>query len=183
MANKDSLRTLHYIIIFPVFIYMCYLRLECPLPPSSFPQEKKREWSICRTHQSTALSENKRGVSLLEYEEAVCWNGEPQVLSLQLHRTCHPDCGPAAGCIYLSPPSLFLLTLSVSVFLGLPSSFTQQFKTHNILHKTLLLKSWIRTSLVVQYLGLCLPMQGIRVPSLVRELRSRMTYGQKTNRT
>ena len=36
------------------------------------------------------------------------------------------------------------------------------------------------TSLVVQWLGLHLPMQGVWVQFLVRELRSQMLHGQKT---
>ena len=36
------------------------------------------------------------------------------------------------------------------------------------------------TSLTVQWLGLCLPMQGLRVRSLVGELGSHMPRGQKT---
>ena len=36
------------------------------------------------------------------------------------------------------------------------------------------------TSLVVQWLRFCLPMQGLQVQSLVRELRSHMPCGQKT---
>ena len=36
------------------------------------------------------------------------------------------------------------------------------------------------TSLVVQWLRLCLPMQEVRVRSLVGELRSHMPRGQKT---
>ena len=34
-------------------------------------------------------------------------------------------------------------------------------------------------SLVVQWLRLCLPAQGVCIPSLVRELRSHMPRGQK----
>ena len=37
-----------------------------------------------------------------------------------------------------------------------------------------------RVFLVVQWLRLCLPMQGVQVPSLVGELRSHMPPGQKT---
>ena len=37
-----------------------------------------------------------------------------------------------------------------------------------------------RTSLMVQWLKLCLPMQGVWVPSLVRELRSHMPHSHKT---
>ena len=44
MANKDSLRTLLYIIIFPVFIYMCCLRLvgllNDPSLPPFFPKKR-----------------------------------------------------------------------------------------------------------------------------------------------
>ena len=35
------------------------------------------------------------------------------------------------------------------------------------------------TSLVVQWLGLCLPLQGVWVPSLVGKLRCHMPHGQK----
>ena len=42
-------------------------------------------------------------------------------------------------------------------------------------------KAWMGTSLVAQWLRLRLPMQGVRVPALVRELRSHMPRGQKTN--
>ena len=35
------------------------------------------------------------------------------------------------------------------------------------------------TALMVQQLRLCLPKQGVQVPSLVGELRSHMTWGQK----
>ena len=35
------------------------------------------------------------------------------------------------------------------------------------------------TSLVVQWLGLCLPMQGVQVQSVVEELRSRVPHGPK----
>ena len=35
-------------------------------------------------------------------------------------------------------------------------------------------------SLVVQWLRLCLPMQGVQVRTLIRELRSHMPYGQKS---
>ena len=38
----------------------------------------------------------------------------------------------------------------------------------------------IRTSLVVQCLGLCLSLQGVQVRSLVRELRNHMPSSQKT---
>ena len=38
----------------------------------------------------------------------------------------------------------------------------------------------LRTSLVVQGLGLCLPLQGVQVRSLVRELRNHMPSSQKT---
>ena len=38
------------------------------------------------------------------------------------------------------------------------------------------------TALVVQWLRLHLPMQGVRVPSLVRELGSHMAHGQKTKK-
>ena len=38
----------------------------------------------------------------------------------------------------------------------------------------------IRTSLVVQWLTLCLPMQGVQVLFLVVELESHMTHGQRT---
>ena len=38
----------------------------------------------------------------------------------------------------------------------------------------------LRTSLVVQWLRLCLPMQGTRVQSLIRELGSHMPMGQLT---
>ena len=37
------------------------------------------------------------------------------------------------------------------------------------------------TSLVVQWLRLRLPMKGVQVRTLVRELRSHMPWGQKTN--
>ena len=36
-----------------------------------------------------------------------------------------------------------------------------------------------RTSLVVQWLRLCLPVPGVQVRFLVRELRSHMSYSQK----
>ena len=39
------------------------------------------------------------------------------------------------------------------------------------------------TSLVIQWLGLCLPMQGAQFRSLVRELRSHMPHGQKNPKT
>ena len=39
-------------------------------------------------------------------------------------------------------------------------------------------KRYKRTSLVVQWLRLCLPKRGVEVRSLVRELRSYMTCGQ-----
>ena len=45
----------------------------------------------------------------------------------------------------------------------------------NILRRSL----W-GTSLVVQGLGFCLPMQGVQFPSLVGELRPDMPLGQKT---
>jgi len=35
------------------------------------------------------------------------------------------------------------------------------------------------TSLVVQWLGLCLPMQGVQVQSLAEELRSRVPHDPK----
>ena len=38
---------------------------------------------------------------------------------------------------------------------------------------------FLGTSLAVQWLRLHLPMQGVRVQSLVRELRSHMLHGQK----
>ena len=40
-----------------------------------------------------------------------------------------------------------------------------------------LLKITLGTSLVLQWLKICLPMQGMRVESLVRELRSHMPWG------
>ena len=40
---------------------------------------------------------------------------------------------------------------------------------------------WGGTSLMVQWLRLHLPLEGVRVQSLVRELRSPMACGQKTN--
>ena len=44
MANKDSFRTLVYIIIFPVFIYMCCLSLvgllNAPYLPPLFPKKR-----------------------------------------------------------------------------------------------------------------------------------------------
>ena len=43
-----------------------------------------------------------------------------------------------------------------------------------------LLNNFIGTSLAVQWLGLRLPMQGVRVRSLVGELRFHMPRGQKT---
>jgi len=41
-------------------------------------------------------------------------------------------------------------------------------------------KITLGTSLVVQGLGFCLPMQGVQFPSLVGELRSHVPLGQKT---
>ena len=41
------------------------------------------------------------------------------------------------------------------------------------------LEHFLRTSLVAQWLRLHLPMQGTRVPSLVRELRSHMLQGNE----
>ena len=41
----------------------------------------------------------------------------------------------------------------------------------------ILLKTQLRTSLVVQWLRICLPKQGAQVQSLVRELRSHMPQG------
>ena len=46
--------------------------------------------------------------------------------------------------------------------------------------KDLMETKWAETSLVVQWLRLCLPLQGVRVWSLLRELRSHMSHGQKT---
>ena len=43
-----------------------------------------------------------------------------------------------------------------------------------------ILKSYIETSLEVQWLRLSLPMQGVWVQSLARDLRSHMPHGQKT---
>ena len=37
----------------------------------------------------------------------------------------------------------------------------------------------VRTSLMIQWLRLCLPMQGVWVQSLVGELRFHMPHGQK----
>ena len=49
---------------------------------------------------------------------------------------------------------------------------------------TLLCLKWVTgTSLVVQWLGLCLPMQGVQVRSLVGELGSHMPRVQKTKKT
>ena len=47
--------------------------------------------------------------------------------------------------------------------------------------KIVTLKEYVlfRTSLVVQWLRLHLPVQGSMVQSLIRELRSHMTWGQK----
>ena len=71
------------------------------------------------------------------------------------------------------------------------SSFTEQMLVGHILtarvlndsgqSKTLTLKEYLllRTSLVVQWLRLHLPVQGSVVQSLIRELRSYMTWGQK----
>ena len=49
-----------------------------------------------------------------------------------------------------------------------------------ILVTKILRRSLLGTSLVVQGLRLCLPMQGVQFPSLVGELRSHMPLGQKT---
>ena len=38
----------------------------------------------------------------------------------------------------------------------------------------------LETSLVVEWLGICLPMQGMRVLSLVRRLKSHVPRSQKT---
>ena len=50
----------------------------------------------------------------------------------------------------------------------------------NLLHSlhTCERKHWVGASLVVQWLKLCLPMQGVQVQSLVRELRCHMPLGQ-----
>ena len=46
--------------------------------------------------------------------------------------------------------------------------------------ETVTLKKELGTSLVVQWIRLHLPMQGVRVQSLVGELRSHVPRGQKT---
>ena len=46
--------------------------------------------------------------------------------------------------------------------------------------KDLVETKWARTSLVVQWLRLGLPLQGVRVWSLLRELRFHLSQGQKT---
>ena len=43
------------------------------------------------------------------------------------------------------------------------------------------LRRVLGTSLVVQWLGLCLPLQTVQIQSLVRKLRSHMPRGQKNN--
>ena len=70
-------------------------------------------------------------------------------------------------------------------------SFTEQMLVEHILSaevlnnsgqsKIVTLKEYVlfRTSLVVQWLRLHLPVQGSMVQSLIRELRSHMTWGQK----
>ena len=70
-------------------------------------------------------------------------------------------------------------------------SFTEQMLVGHILSaevlnnsgqsKILTLKEYLllRTSLVVQWLRFHLPVQGSMVHSLIRELRSHMTWGQK----
>ena len=55
--------------------------------------------------------------------------------------------------------------------------FKNQFKS--LLDKYLLKCKQVGTSLVVQWLRLCLPMQGMRVRSLVGELGSHVPWGQK----
>ena len=44
------------------------------------------------------------------------------------------------------------------------------------------LKYYTGASLVVQWLGLCLPMQGVQVQSLVGEMGSHMPHGQGTKK-
>ena len=49
-----------------------------------------------------------------------------------------------------------------------------------MLLEIMFLKKWAGTSLVVQWLKLCLPKQSAWVPSLIGELRSHMPPGQQT---
>ena len=118
-------------------------------------------------------------------------SGEPQYLKCQSRaalvqvRLVHR--GPDTGYLlfaFLGTPETFLGLLAIPFEINRRivspkvslSCELSQLASHISVSKT----DEVGTSLAVQWLRLCLPMQGVRVRSLVGELRSHMPRDQKT---
>ena len=70
----------------------------------------------------------------------------------------------------------------VFLFLNVFHSFPQNIQVNQTTNqeKPVTLRTFTGTSLAVQWLELHLPMQGVWIQSLARELRSHIPHGQKT---